>query len=89
MGRARDEAGDANRELSLLMIGYWVRFAATGDPNGDNAPAWPRYRPSADQALELGDQVEPRAGVYKELSDFFNRVAAERPTPGSSGKPTR
>ncbi len=89
MGRARDEAGDADRELSLLMIGYWVRFAATGDPNGDNAPAWPRYRPSADQALELGDQVEPRAGVYKELSDFFDRVAAERPTPGSSGKPTR
>jgi para-nitrobenzyl esterase len=34
--------------LSRQMIGYWSRFAATGDPNGRHAPHWPRYRTRSD-----------------------------------------
>lgn len=32
--------------LSDLMMGYWARFAATGDPGG--APAWTRYAATPD-----------------------------------------
>jgi para-nitrobenzyl esterase len=32
---------EGDRAVSDLMAGYWVRFARTGDPNGDGAPAWP------------------------------------------------
>ena len=80
-GRVRD---DADRELSLSMMGYWVRFAASGDPNGDNAPVWPRFDRSTEQALEFGDQVQVRSGMYHETADFFDRVSAER-TSGSTG----
>ena len=31
------------RRLSGAMIGYWTRFARTGNPNGGAAPAWPGY----------------------------------------------
>lgn len=34
-------AGDLAVEASAL--GWWARFAATGDPNGVGAIAWPRY----------------------------------------------
>jgi para-nitrobenzyl esterase len=39
--------------LSAQMMGYWTRFAATGNPNGGAAPAWPRFGGSAPQLQEL------------------------------------
>jgi para-nitrobenzyl esterase len=81
--RWREDDAEADRELALLMIGYWVRFAATGDPNGDNAPSWPRFRAAADESIELGDQVQARAGMYREIADFFDRLGTERPARGT------
>lgn len=85
LGRSKGEVDDVDRELSLLMLGYWVRFARTGDPNGDNSPAWPRYRASTDVSLELGDQVEPRSGMYRETCDFFDRLISDRPAARKNG----
>jgi para-nitrobenzyl esterase len=76
--RAGSEPDDDDRALSQLMMGYWVRFAATGDPNGDGAPGWPRYATRTDHALEFGDEVQVRSGVAHDVSDFFDRVAAQR-----------
>jgi para-nitrobenzyl esterase len=33
----------AEQELSDTMVGYWTRFAASGDPNSDASPRWPRF----------------------------------------------
>jgi para-nitrobenzyl esterase len=33
----------AQQQLSDTMIGYWTRFARTGNPNFAGAPAWPSY----------------------------------------------
>lgn len=58
------------RELSALMIGYWTRFAATGDPNGGGAPVWPAYTEAADQHLELNLPPRVGSGLRKEQCDF-------------------
>jgi para-nitrobenzyl esterase len=39
--------------LSEQMIGYWSRFAASGDPNGARAPRWPRYTTRSYQMQSL------------------------------------
>jgi len=49
--------------LSNAMLGYWTRFAATGDPNGGGAPVWPTAKKGSDPYLELGTTVAAKEGV--------------------------
>jgi para-nitrobenzyl esterase len=43
------------QKLADQLIRYWTRFAATGNPNGDDSPAWPRFRPADVQSLAPGE----------------------------------
>jgi para-nitrobenzyl esterase len=52
----------AQQELSGAMVGYWTRFAHTGDPNANGAPAWPLYGSSSDQFQSLRPPI-PAAGT--------------------------
>jgi para-nitrobenzyl esterase len=61
-------------DLSEMIMGYWTRFAATGDPNGGGAPEWPKYDAASDQHLELGDEIRPGAGLYRTACDLADRV---------------
>jgi para-nitrobenzyl esterase len=45
------DANDA--ALASTVTDYWAAFAKTGDPNGANRPAWPRYAAASDQLLEF------------------------------------
>jgi para-nitrobenzyl esterase len=82
--RARAE-GEDDRQLAETMIGYWVRFAASGNPNGDGAPEWPRYRAASDLSLELDVPVQSRGAMFRDISTFFDKVALERPAAAVSG----
>jgi para-nitrobenzyl esterase len=56
-----DQAWDAkDREVSKLMGDYWVRFAETGNPNGGDAPIWPRVNGQPTTYLYFGAKTEAK-----------------------------
>ena len=71
--------GASGAALGEAMVGYWTRFAGTGDPNGDSAPMWPEYDRESDTWMVL-DAPEPRAteGVLKDKLDLLEAVYLER-----------
>jgi para-nitrobenzyl esterase len=51
-----------DRGMAELVSAYWVSFAKTGDPNGDDRPDWPRHDPESDLLMNFTDDgavVEP------------------------------
>jgi para-nitrobenzyl esterase len=53
---------------------YWTRFAATGDPNGAGATAWPAYDPSTDSMLQLDDTPAPINGYHNSQCDYLSTL---------------
>ena len=50
-------ADTADERLWLNMLGYFARFAATGDPNLDASVPWPRYDAESDEHLIFDDPI--------------------------------
>jgi para-nitrobenzyl esterase len=75
-GTLADGASDAERELSRAMVGYWTRFAATGDPNGAGATRWKAYPESSDGWLQLDAPIAAAADPSGEACRLFAGVAA-------------
>ena len=71
--------GASGAALGEAMVGYWTRFAASGDPNGDGAPEWPGYDGDSDTWMVL-DAPEPKAtpGVLKDKLDLLEAVYLDR-----------
>ena len=49
--------------LSNEIIGYWTRFAATGDPNGAGAVTWLPYDATIESILQLDMPIGPLPGT--------------------------
>ena len=56
------------------MAAAWVRFAATGDPNGGDLPPWPPSTPTGDEMMEFGPQTRPTSGWRAASLDFLDAV---------------
>jgi len=69
---ARYQPTPDERALSDEMLGYWTRFAATGDPGG--AVAWPELSGAADRYLRLDTTIAAGAGVRTEACDFWDAL---------------
>lgn len=67
-----------DRRLSETMIAYWTEFAATGDPNRDDLPAWPAFDPPTGMHLDLGETVAAGQGLHEAAGRLFRRFAASR-----------
>jgi para-nitrobenzyl esterase len=57
------------------MQRYWINFAATGDPNSEELPAWPEFERPDPLVMELGDSVEPIPAIEPEMCAAFERWA--------------
>jgi para-nitrobenzyl esterase len=49
---------DTDYRLEETMSSYWMNFAATGNPNGEELPAWPVFAGGTPEVIELGDDVK-------------------------------
>ena len=71
-------------DLAKEMSGAWVRFAATGDPNGPGLAPWPAYTTAADSYLELGDTIKADSGLHKKevdaLTAFYENLRPSKVT---------
>jgi para-nitrobenzyl esterase len=64
----------AETTLANEMMGYWVRFAATGDPNGPGAAQWLPYD-TGENILQLDDSIVTLAGGYRNAQcDFLSTL---------------
>lgn len=64
----------AEQGFSQDMMGYWIRFAATGNPNGNGAANWPQYDASTDDMLQLDDTFVTINGYNNSQCDFLSTL---------------
>jgi para-nitrobenzyl esterase len=69
---------DRDRALSDQIEQYWTNFAKAGDPNGVGLSEWPRYGPSAEAVMELGDRTDPMPVLDPERKALFDAYLATR-----------
>lgn len=65
-----------DRDLAEAVMGYWTRFAATGDPNGGGAVDWPRYEATTDQHLILDAPITTGTKLRQEQCDVRDQLTA-------------
>jgi para-nitrobenzyl esterase len=63
-----------DRELAKIMSDHWVRFATTGDPNGETQPTWLPYSPDSEYYLEFGDEIETKRNFRQEAVEAYSSV---------------
>jgi para-nitrobenzyl esterase len=68
----------ADQHVFDTMAGYWVRFASTGDPNGEGAPRWDAVSGSSEAFLRLG--TAPKMVRPDPLDDRMFAAAIEAAT---------
>jgi hypothetical protein len=64
----------ADLQLQEKILGYWARFAATGDPNDPAAIQWPVYDLADDPYLELGAEIKVGHALCSEICDLWDTV---------------
>jgi para-nitrobenzyl esterase len=68
------DAGASGLPVSQAIQGYWTRFAATGDPNGAGAVAWPPYTRAGDEHLTLDAEIAAGTGHKAAQCDFWDAL---------------
>ena len=71
---------EMDRQLSEIMMSYWVQFAATGNPNRDGLPAWTEFDALTNQHLTLGGSVVEESGLHDDGAELFTVFETHRRT---------
>lgn len=74
---ARSGMAADDRAFSDQLIGYWTRFAATGNPNGAGATTWTPHTAATDAHLDLGTVIEASVGLQREHCDAIAQWQAQ------------
>jgi len=68
--------------LAGQIMGYWTRFAATGNPNGAGAVQWPAYDATTDAMLQLDDTFVQINGYHNPQCDYLATLPYQPPSNG-------
>ena len=60
-------------DLQDVMASAWVNFATTGDPNGDNVPAWSTYTDDNKSTMVFDTTSGERVGYDAELQELISQ----------------
>jgi para-nitrobenzyl esterase len=69
-------SGPREQSLKKALGEYWVQFAAAGNPNRPGLPGWPRYEPTSDRYLELGDTIRVGSRLRQRQYDLLDDAQA-------------
>jgi para-nitrobenzyl esterase len=64
--------------LSNAMHAAWLRFAQSGDPNGNGFPAWPAFTAANDTHFEFGDRMKAGRHLMSGECDLLDEISASR-----------
>ncbi|MGF1569244.1 MAG: carboxylesterase/lipase family protein [Nodosilinea sp.] len=68
-------ATPTDKMMADLTSAYWVQFAKTGDPNGDNRPIWSRHNPTINQLMQFTNSgVTVGTDPLKSRLDLWEQV---------------
>lgn len=81
----RDRVTDADREMGKLASAYWVSFAKSADPNGEDRPKWLMHGPAKDEVVDFSnegivvgpDPLRPRLDLWKTVFEREPAFAVE------------
>lgn len=68
-----------DQKVSATMMGFFVNFIKTGNPNGAGLPTWPQGRPDDNgtvmrMRIDVDSRTEPEPTErYRFLQDFYSR----------------
>ena len=74
--------------VSEALIGYWIHFIQTGNPNAAGLPKWPTYDPHQDLAQILGSTItttpDPRAARFSPFQQYLDNRLERLPNHGAA-----
>ena len=82
----RPEYQPEDYAISKAMQEYWTNFAKTGDPNGNELPAWLKYQSSTGQFLEFTDGGPVvSSGLRRAQCEVFAKALKQKTTEAATG----
>lgn len=60
------------------VMNYWIRFARSGNPNGDDATFWPAFDRSEEKHIILDLEIKTGHHLHKETCDFIDELDSNR-----------
>jgi para-nitrobenzyl esterase len=82
-----------DQRVSNALIGYWIHFIQTGNPNTQSLPPWPEYDPHQELTQIIGTTIttapDPHAQRFAPFQQYLDNRLNNLPNHGAASSPTK